>query len=124
MQIFWLHQGGHMNDKLSLICKTLSEKSALDIKIVHISGISDIADNFVICSGRSAPQVKALCEHLEGTLEKQGIFALRKEGASEGRWVAVDYGDIIVHIFHKDTRDVYALDTLWDNGANVTVYQD
>lgn len=111
-------------ETVRLICKALSEKLAADIKIVEIKGISDIADYFVICSGKSAPQVKAIFEHLEESLEKENKFALRKEGMSEGRWIAVDYGDVIVHIFHKDTRDVYALDTLWNNGANVTSYED
>lgn len=113
-----------MIEKVQEICKALAAKSALDIKIVEIKGVSDIADYFVLCSGRSAPQVKAIYENLEETLEKQDIFALRKEGVSEGRWIAVDYGDVIVHIFHKDTREIYALDTLWNNGANVTTYQE
>lgn len=105
------------------ICKALDDKLATNIKIVEIKGMSDLADYFVICSGKSAPQVKAIYEHLEETMEKLDKFALRKEGMSEGRWIAMDYGDVIVHIFHKDTRDVYALDTLWNNGANVTDYQ-
>lgn len=112
------------NNTVQLICKALSEKMASNIKIVEIKGISDLADYFVICSGKSAPQVKAIYEHLEETLEKQQKFALRKEGMSEGRWIAMDYGDVIVHIFHKDTRDIYALDTLWNNGGNVTEYND
>lgn len=104
------------------ICRILDEKSALDIKVVEIAGMSDLADNFVICSGRSAPQVKALFDYLEEQMEKLGKFALHKEGMNEGRWIAVDYGDVIVHIFHKDTREVYNLDTLWNNGNNVTAY--
>ncbi|MBQ2895067.1 MAG: ribosome silencing factor [Clostridia bacterium] len=110
------------NETVLSICKALSDKSALDIKVVEVKGMSDIADYLVVCSGRSAPQVKALFDHLEATLEKLGRFAVRHEGASEGRWICVDYGDIIVHIFHKETRDVYALDTLWNNGQNVTTY--
>ncbi len=113
-----------MNEKVQNICKALSAKSATDIKIVEIKGVSDLADYFVLCSGRSAPQVKAICDNLEETMEKQEIFALRKEGVREGRWIALDYGDVIVHIFHKDTREIYALDTLWNNGNNVTVYED
>ncbi len=113
-----------MKEKVREICKVLAAKSAMDIKIVEIKGVSDIADYFVLCSGRSAPQVKAIYEHMEEELEKQEIFALRKEGVSEGRWIAVDYGDVIVHIFHKDTREIYALDTLWNNGGNVTTYQE
>lgn len=109
---------------VATICKLLSAKQAIDIKIVDIQGVSNIADYFVICSGRSVPQVKAMFDHLEEELEKQGKFATRKDGYTEGRWIAVDYGDVIVHIFHKDTRDTYALDTLWNSGNNVTDYHD
>ena len=117
-------QKSKLNETVKSICTALSSKQALDIKIVDIQGASDIADYFVICSGRSAPQVKALFEHLEEEMEKQGKFALRKEGQTEGRWIALDYGDVIVHIFHKDTRELYALDTLWNNGSNVTTYDE
>lgn len=110
------------SELVNQICTVLAAKQALDIKIVQITGISDIADYFVICSGRSIPQVKALFDHLEEQMEKQDKIALRKEGYSEGRWIAVDYGEVIVHIFHKDTRDIYALDTLWNNGSNVTTF--
>ena len=109
-------------DTVKTICELLASKQATDIKIVEISGISDLADYFVICSGRSMPQVKAIFDNLEEQLEKQGRFAIRKEGYTEGRWIAVDYGDVIVHIFHKDTREIYSLDTLWNNGSNVTDY--
>lgn len=117
-------QNGSSIQTVQSVCKALSEKMAVNIKIVDIKGISDLADYFVVCSGKSAPQVKALYEHLEETMEKQGKFVLRKEGMGEGRWIALDYGDVIVHIFHKETRDVYALDTLWNNGNNVTDYTD
>lgn len=110
------------SETVNIICKLLADKLAADIKIVDISGASDLADYFVICSGRSMPQVKAIFDHLEEQLEKQGRFAIRKEGYTEGRWIAVDYGDVIVHIFHKDTREIYSLDTLWNNGSNVTSY--
>lgn len=113
-----------MNETVQNICKALSEKLAADIKIIEIKGVSDVADYFVVCSGRSAPQVKALDDHLEEAMEKLGKFALHKEGVREGKWIALDYGDVVVHIFHKDIRDVYALDKLWDNGGNVTSYQD
>ncbi|MCH5151467.1 MAG: nicotinate (nicotinamide) nucleotide adenylyltransferase [Clostridiales bacterium] len=110
------------NETVKSICELLAAKQATDIKIVEIAGLSNIADYFVICSGRSMPQVKAIFDHLEEQMEKSGKLALRKEGHTEGRWIAVDYGDVIVHIFHKDTREIYALDTLWNNGSNVTDY--
>lgn len=110
-----------MTEDVQKICKTLAEKSATDIKIIDIKG-GDLANYFVVCTGRSAPQVKAIDEHLEEVLEKNGKFALHRDGARDGRWIVLDYGEIIVHIFHKDLRDVYALDSLWNNGNNVTDY--
>lgn len=106
------------------ICAALAEKKADNIKIVQIKGMSDLADYFVICSGRSVPQVKAILENLEEKLEAQEIFAKRKDGVGEGKWVALDYIDVIVHIFHKDVREVYQLDKLWSNGINVTDYEE
>lgn len=106
------------------ICKALSEKMASDIKVISIGGMSDLADYFIICSGRSAAQVKAIFRHMEEQLEKVDKFVIRKEGASEGKWIAADYGDVIVHIFHKDLRDLYALENLWDKGDNVILYED
>lgn len=113
-----------LSANVQAICKALSEKMATDIKVVDIKGMSDLADYFVICSARSAAQVKAVFEHMEEELEKLGKFVVRKEGVSEGKWIAADYGDIIVHIFHKDLRGLYALENLWDKGNNILLYND
>ncbi len=113
-----------MNEKVRLICKTLSEKKAVDIKVVEVKGISNIADYFVICSGKSAPQVKAIYEHLDEVLSAQGTEPRRHEGISVGKWIAIDYEDVLVHIFHSETREFYQLDKLWSNGTNVTDYAD
>ncbi len=113
-----------MNETVQNICKALSEKSATNIKIIDVKGVNDLANYFVVCTGRSAPQVKAIDDFLEETMEKQGKFAMHKDGARDGRWIVLDYGEVIVHIFHKDLRDVYALDSLWNHGNNVTDYND
>lgn len=113
-----------IQETLQTICKALSSKKAEDIRIVDIHGMTDIADYFVVCNGRSAPQVKAIYDALDEAMSKQGLEARRSEGVSEGRWIAVDYNDVIVHIFHKEAREIYALDALWNNGTNVTVYND
>ena len=111
-------------DLVKQICKALAAKQANDIITVDIKGISDVADYFVIASGKSQPQVKAIYENLELELEKQGVFAVRKEGLSEGRWIAVDYFDVIVHIFNEETRKFYQLEKLWLNGRNFEKYED
>ena len=71
-----------LNDRqiVELACKTLAEKKAVDIKIIEVVGMTDITDYFIVCSGRSMPQVKALCENLEEKMEENGVFARRKDG--------------------------------------------
>lgn len=90
-----------LNDRqiVELACKTLAEKKAVDIKIIEVVGMTDITDYFIVCSGRSMPQVKALCENLEEKMEENGVFARRKEGAETGRWIVIDYLNVVVHIF-------------------------
>lgn len=109
-------------EKVELICKLLDEKKAKDIVIVDISKLTVIADHFVICSGRSNTQVKALVDIVDEGMSKEGYEPLRTEGKQEGRWAVLDYGDVIVHIFYEETRNLYSLENLWSDGANVTHY--
>ncbi len=106
------------------ICKALSEKQAIDIKIISVATLTDIADYFIIASGKSVPQVKAIFDNLEEKLEAEEIFCRRKEGYADGKWIAADYGNIIVHIFNQSTREFYQLDKLWNSGNNITTYTD
>lgn len=112
------------NEKLiEDMCKAMADKRAFDITVIDVQGLSDVADAFIIASGKSSPQVKAIFDNLEAEMEKQGVFAKRKEGATEGRWIAVDYFDVIVHIFQEDARKFYQLEKLWLNENNVSKYQ-
>lgn len=105
------------------ICKVLDDKKGDDITIVDISSITIVADYFVIVSGRSTTQVKALAANLEEIMSKEyGVEPLRTEGKTDGRWAVVDYGGVIVHVFHEETRRLYSLEQLWGDGKNVTKY--
>ncbi len=106
------------------ICQVLSDKQASDIISIHLTDLTVIADDFIIASGRSSAQVKGLFRYIDEEMSKIGIEPKRSEGISEGKWIAVDYGDVVVHIFHEETREFYHLDKLWDNGNNVTKYED
>ena len=77
-----------------------------------------ITDYMVIATGRSVPQVKALAENVEEELAKLDLFARRREGVNEGHWCILDYGDVMVHIFHEQDREYYQLERLWSNGTN------
>lgn len=96
-----------------LIEDLLEEKNAGDIITIDISKKSSIADYFIIATGKNLMHVKALTDYIESKLEEKGIAAARKEGYSDGRWVVLDYIDIIVHIFNSETRDYYCLEKLW-----------
>ena len=101
------------------IVKILDNKKATSIKIIDLQGLSTLADYFVVASGRSTTQVKALIDYLDEEMEKLGVNILRQEGKQEGRWAVADFGDVIVHIFHDETRMAYQFDELWDNGNNI-----
>ncbi len=111
-------------ERLDIILKALSEKKGMNIKIVDVSEESSVCDYFVIASATNNQAVKALYDNVSDKLKKIGVYALRKDGYSEGRWIAADFGDVILHIFHRDTRVQYQFDVLWDNGENVRVYED
>ena len=98
--------------------KALDDKKAVEILVLEIGHRTVIADYMVIASGRSVPQVKALLDTLEEKLGEQGIQPRRREGAAEGRWAVLDYGSVIVHIFHEQERAYYQLERLWIDGDN------
>ena len=95
------------------LCEVLDNKKALDILAVNVADKTIIADWFVIASGRSTTQVKALCDELEEKAAERDLIARRKEGYQEGRWIVVDFGTILVHLFHPEEREYYNLERLW-----------
>ena len=95
------------------LCEVLDNKKALDILAANVADKTIIADWFVIASGHSTTQVKALCDELEEKAAERGLIARRKEGYQEGRWIVVDFGTILVHLFHPEEREYYKLERLW-----------
>lgn len=104
------------------ICEILDSKKAKDIVQISVGEKTIIADYFVIASGRSVPQVKALIKEVDDELGKEGIEYKNREGFTEGRWAVLDYGDVVVHIFHDEARLFYHLERLWEDGDNVVKY--
>ena len=100
------------------ICNILDDNKATDINLIDISKTSNVADYFIVATGASRVQVRALMEELEHELEKDGIFVLRRDGVGDGRWVVLDYGVIVVHIFTSDLREYYHVEKLWIDGKN------
>lgn len=104
--------------------KALSDKKAEDIVIIKVDEQTVLCSYFVIASGKSTTQVKALGENVEEALEKNcGLTPARTEGLREGRWGVLDYGDVVVHIFNEESRLFYYLERLWDSGRNVEKFE-
>lgn len=111
-----------IRNQVDQICRTLYEKKAQDILAIHVADKTIIADWFVICSGRAVSQIKALCDELEEKEASIGLTLRRKEGYAEGRWIVLDYGDILVHIFHPEERQYYNVERLWDEDGSAIRY--
>lgn len=101
--------------------KALDEKKGEDIKIIDISGVSVLADYFIIANGNSDSQVNALVDHVEESLHQAGFQLKQREGQGTGSWVLLDFGDIIVHIFDKENRLFYDLERIWRDGKDVDI---
>lgn len=99
--------------------KAAEDKKASDIIVLDIHEVSIIADYFLLCSGRSSTQVQAIVEHIQDSLQEQGVATLRREGFREGRWVLLDYGDVVVHVFQDAERQFYNLERLWGDAQVV-----
>ncbi len=98
---------------LEIAVKAADAKRAEDIVVLNMKGISSVADYFLICHGNSDKQVQAIAREIKDKVEEQEVSLKRMEGFDEARWVLVDIGDIVVHVFHKDERGYYNLERLW-----------
>ena len=96
-----------------------SDKKAADIVLLRTAEVTTMADYFVIASGRSDRQVKALGEAIVDELRDEGIKPIGVEGQASARWVLLDYGSVIVHLFAPEEREYYGLERLWSNATQV-----
>ncbi len=98
---------------LSVAVKAADDKKAEDIVILNMQGLSTVADYFVICHGNSDKQVQAIASEIKEQVNKRGIDVTRLEGFDDARWILIDLGDVIVHVFHHEERSYYNLERLW-----------
>lgn len=104
-----------------VIAQILDDKLGKDITILNISHVSSLADYFVIVSGDSTPQVKALMETVKDKIKKHfARLPIRNENDMRNRWNLLDYGDVVVHILHKEERENYALEKFWSHAFSIT----
>lgn len=106
-------------DMVRVIYDALADKKGEDIKVIDISGISVMADYFVIANGNSDSQVNALVENVDEKMHIAGYSLKQQEGGKGGVWILLDYGDVIVHVFDKENRSFYNLEHVWNDGKIV-----
>lgn len=106
-----------------MVAAAASDKKARDIVIIDMEGVSIVTDHFVICSANSTTQVQAIADNIEEKLAEQGIKPLRKEGYRTARWILLDYGACVAHVFVEEDRRFYSLEKLWGD-AKAYAYQD
>jgi ribosome-associated protein len=109
--------------KLEVIVKALDSKRAEDIQAIKIGDLTIIADYFIIADGTSNIHTKALAEEVEFRMSQLGVEPSRTEGYQGQTWIVLDYGDVVVHVFYKETRDHYNLERLWSDGTSVDISQ-
>lgn len=99
------------------IAAAARERKAEDVVVLDVRGVASFADTFVFASGRSDRQVRAIADAICEALARHGEKPLGVEGHDEGRWVLIDFGDVIVHVFQPDVRAHYDIERLWSDAA-------
>lgn len=108
---------------LKIAVRVAESKKAYDLTVLQISKISIIADYFLICTGRSPIHVRGIAREIVAEIAKQTGRYPRSEGLQEGRWVLLDYGDLVIHIFMEEERQFYNLERLWGDAGELNFAQ-
>lgn len=101
------------------IVSFLDAKKGMDIKLLHIEEVSSIADYFVVCTATSSTHVRALAGEVEYQMERRGVSAYHIEGRDNNSWIVLDYCNVLVHIFNRESRDFYNIDKLYQNTTEI-----
>ena len=99
--------------------RALDEKKASDISVIDISGLSVLADYFMVASADNLRQTAALADNVEEKLEKAGFHCRQIEGRAGAGWILMDYNDVIIHIFDKENRLFYDVERIWSDGKKI-----
>jgi ribosome-associated protein len=111
--------GFNAEEKVALIHRITTDRKALDVVVIDMRDASSITDYFLICSGGSERQVRAIADAIDEELGPLGLAPLGVEGYREGHWILMDYGDVITHVFSQETREYYDLERLWANAPRI-----
>ena len=107
--------------KAFLSVQAAANKKAENIKVLDLKDISSFTDYFLVCSGHSDRQVQAIADSIVIQLKEEGFMPISVEGYRDGRWVVVDFGDVVIHVFLDALRDYYNIEGLWHDARKVPV---
>jgi ribosome-associated protein len=105
---------------VDLYVRSTLAKKAFDLVVLDVRELTSVADAFILCSGRSNRQVTAIAESIQQQLKRREKKPLSVEGAREGHWVLLDYGEVIIHVFYEPVRRFYDLEGLWVDARRIT----
>jgi len=110
-----------IDEKLLLIVNACNDKKGFDIKVLDLRELTTITDYFVIVSGNSTTQVTAIADEIQKKMDEAGYEMIGIEGYREARWILLDYGSVVVHVFHKEERDFYNLEKVWADSKELVL---
>ena len=117
------HALGHTLKHANIAVELAYEKQASDIVLLDISKVSSFADLFIILTVESIPQMKTIIEEIQRTFRKTGVKLNHKEGLENSGWVLLDYGNLIVHLFKPEERELFQLEAFWSSGQEIVRIQ-
>ena len=111
-----------IKENVKNVYKAIDDKKAIDIKVIDISKISIMADCFIIASGNNANQLQAMCDNVREKLSKINSSPKHVEGYDSANWILLDYSDVIIHLFDKESRSFYDIERIWSDGKEITSF--
>jgi ribosome-associated protein len=103
----------HARELLTVAARAADSKQGEGLVALDVSGPLPLTDVFLLASGRNERQTQSIADEVEEQLLETGVKAIRREGKAEGRWILLDFGDLVVHVFHEEDRMYYSLERLW-----------
>jgi len=108
-----------LRPEIRLAVEAAQDKQAENITVLNLAGAGAFAEYFLLCSGRSQPQIMAIAGAVEERLDRAGMHVVHREGKSNAEWVLLDYGSLVVHVFSERAREYYDLERLWRNAERI-----
>jgi len=109
----------NLSAKVTTVYHAIGDKKGESPVVLDLRGLSSVTDILVVCNGHSDRHVQALAENIQVEMKKQGALPLGVEGLKAGSWILLDYGDVIVHIFHQPVREFYDLEGIWSDAPRL-----